>query len=208
MFSLSTLGSLDFDSNKLTTISENISQLQLLKSLTISNNQLDELPATFSQLTNLSRLDMHSNNISTLPKDFAEKLRQLAYWSLWNNPLARKVSVSTTAIVKLTGLRTVLLEEDKSYLVRRWRNQLILSSNSQMDPARPISLGRMPATGSAQASPSSNSSSSNNSRKRTGSAISSASRLNLKSPKIFTTMKKSQLKKERKGGYCNNCERE
>jgi len=127
---LVSLTAVDLEGNAICSLPSCIGELSNLRTLSVASNKLKSIPENFGLLTNLGRLDMSDNPVDALPASFVA-LRNLNHWILFDTPIGRSPYYTTPIIVKLPKLRTVVLEQGKPYHVRRWRNQIILSSNQQ-----------------------------------------------------------------------------
>ena len=77
---------LDLRSNQLTTLPENIGELQNLQKLSLGGNQLTALPESIGGLENLQMLFLYANQLTALPESIG-KLRSLQTLYLYSNQL-------------------------------------------------------------------------------------------------------------------------
>lgn len=97
----------DIRYNKLTSLPEEIGNLQALRILTLGSNRLASLPAGFGRLTKLEYLDLQDNPLGTLPEPVYQ-LRNLQYLKLTEAHLASLPA----AIGQLLQLHTLILNQN------------------------------------------------------------------------------------------------
>ena len=104
---LSSLQSLDLESNQLATLPDSLGQLSSLQSLDLARNQLATLPDSLGQLSSLQKLVLDGNRFTTLP-DSLGQLSSLQTLDLAGNQLA----TLPDWLIKLTSLRVLLLHDN------------------------------------------------------------------------------------------------
>ena len=89
IYKLKKLKSLNLDSNKIKRLPENISKLKKLEKLSLANNQIKQIPASIVKILNLSYLDLSNNDLESLP-DNIDKLKGLSLLDLRDNNFSKE----------------------------------------------------------------------------------------------------------------------
>ena len=100
------MGWLYLNDNKISQLSESISQLAGLRVLDLSNNQLTGLPESVGSLSKLQMLFLYKNNLTTLPESIGD-LDQLTWLHLDDNNL--------TSLKITSSLETSIFFAKKAY---------------------------------------------------------------------------------------------
>ncbi|MFX1535332.1 MAG: leucine-rich repeat domain-containing protein, partial [Promethearchaeota archaeon] len=125
---LSTLQTLNLESNQLTSLPETIEHLTNLQELYLNNNLLVSLPETIGNLTKLETLQLQENKLTSLPASIGN-LKSLQTLNLYNNQLASLPA----SIGNLQSLQNLEL----------WRNKLtsLPASFGQLTQLVELNLG-------------------------------------------------------------------
>jgi len=107
LFNIRQLQVLNLQSNQLTNIHDNISQLTDLTKLDLSDNRIRDFPKSVYKLPCLLRLYLDNNDINEIPADITQLTNLEELWLAKN-----KINKFTDEITKLTQLQELKLTDD------------------------------------------------------------------------------------------------
>ena len=119
-----TLHSLLLYSNNLTSLSENIVNLDILEGLNVSNNQLTILPESIGDLSILVYLNLNSNQFTIFPESITN-LSNLEWLSLSTNQL-------TTLPGNFCNINSNMIDVSYNYLCEEYHYECIVVWDGQI----------------------------------------------------------------------------